>query len=301
MTLEAFQDRINRTGTFDSILVSGVFEPLNMTNSGLLSSVKDSPMVAQDLNMPSHAQLSSHLARRHTPLAATDISNLRNGVGRPWEIEHAGQHANSSIVDIFTKKDLMRHYRSYFGLVPDFNAGFAILAHDTEAARRPDLKVYADIVSLAVVRLQKLATAEMAARYVVNFQGPEKTAAFNTSRDGPGMLVSTLKAGNVDPLAQVADAAGIKLEDLDFRLYPANVVLLIKMQFFQLFLAAIPFIGVSQAVLCSCDRSTTVSITCCPDIQKWSGYECEPADQQAYTDCCADQYSTTTFCRDSSI
>ncbi|KAK0381190.1 hypothetical protein CLIM01_01429 [Colletotrichum limetticola] len=42
------------------------------------------------------------------------------------------------------------------------------------------------------------------------------------------------------------------------------------MQFTQLLLAIVPFIGVSQAILCSCDRSTTASITCCPDIQKWS-------------------------------
>ncbi|KAI3532390.1 hypothetical protein CPAR01_09939 [Colletotrichum paranaense] len=73
------------------------------------------------------------------------------------------------------------------------------------------------------------------------------------------------------------------------------------MQFTQLLLAIVPFIGVSQAILCSCDRSTTASITCCPDIQKWNGYECEPADRQAYTDCCADQFSTTTFCRDGSV
>ncbi|UQC83822.1 uncharacterized protein CLUP02_09318 [Colletotrichum lupini] len=128
-----------------------------------------------------------------------DTLNLRNGTG------------------------LIRHYASYFGLAPDFNAGFAILAHDTEATRGPDLNVYADIVSLAIVKLQELAATEATARYVGTFEGPGGVAAFNTSRDGPGLLVSTLTAGENDLRAQIANAAGIKLEDLDFRLYPSNV------------------------------------------------------------------------------
>ncbi|KAK1480145.1 hypothetical protein CCUS01_00701 [Colletotrichum cuscutae] len=247
LALEANKVEGSENTTFDSILATGVFEPLNMTNSGLLSSLQDAKVFARDLNVsatgepaalsmissPSdlaragHAMLNSRLippaTTRRWLQPVADTSNLRNGVGRPWEIYHAGQYANSSVLDVFTKTGLIGHYASYFGLAPDFNAGFAILAHDTEATRGPDLNVYADIVSLAIVKLQELAANEATARYVGIFEGPGGVAAFNTSRDGPGLLVSTLTAGENDLRAQIANAAGIKLEDLDFRLYPSNV------------------------------------------------------------------------------
>ncbi|GJC84742.1 beta-lactamase-like protein sdnR [Colletotrichum liriopes] len=230
-----------------------------MTNSGLLTPAGNTQIFAQDLNASAvgergalsmvsttsdlaragHAMLSSRLItpaatrRWLQPIAGT--SNLRNAVGRPWEIYHAGQQANSSILDVFTKTGLIGHYASYFGLAPDFNAGFAILAHDTEAPRGPDLNVYADVVSLAIVQLQKLAAAEMASRYVGTFDGPAGTATFSISSDGPGLLVSNLTKGEVDLRAEIAAAAGIMLKDFDFRLYPSNVATETQHQFVAVF------------------------------------------------------------------
>lgn len=43
-----------------------------------------------------------------------------------------------------------------------------------------------------------------------------------TSR-GPGLEVEQLTLGHVDVKAETATKLGIKLEDLDFRLYPTNV------------------------------------------------------------------------------
>ncbi|KAL0937201.1 uncharacterized protein CTRU02_206932 [Colletotrichum truncatum] len=65
------------------------------------------------------------------------------------------------------------------------------------------------------------------------------------------------------------------------------------------FLFLLPLIGASEALLCSCDRSTHASISCCD--AKWNGYECEPTNREAYTTCCLDRFSTTTFCRDGSV
>ncbi|WYZ39581.1 hypothetical protein EsH8_III_001495 [Colletotrichum jinshuiense] len=245
----------NATSNFAEILSTRIFKPLNMTNSGLLSVAGDKAIFARDLNTSAvgepgalsmlstasdlaragHAMLSSRLvskaATRRWLQPVADTSNLRNGVGRPWEIYHAGRSANSSILDVFTKTGLVGHYASYFGLAPDFDAGFAILAHDTEAARGPDLNVYADVVSLAIVQLQKLAAAEMAEKYVGSFEGPAGAAVFNISSDGPGLVVSALKAGDIDVRAEIANAAGIKAEDIDLRLYPSNVATETQHQF----------------------------------------------------------------------
>lgn len=93
-----------------------------------------------------------------------DTSNLRNGVGRPWEVYRAGS-ATLPILDVLTKSGNIGQYASYFGLVPDLGAGFAILAHDsTVADGKLDLNVYADIVSEALGYFQKFAAQETAVR-----------------------------------------------------------------------------------------------------------------------------------------
>ena len=170
------------------------------------------------------SRLISPSATRRWLQPVADTSNLRNGVGRPWEIYHAGQHANSSILDVYTKTGLVGAYASYFGLTPDLDAGFAILAHDASGSA-PDLNVYADIVSLAVEELEKLAAGQAAAQYSGEYvvAGKDDIVAFNISDDGPGLVVPVLRVGGVDLKKQTAKAAGIVLEDLDFRVYPTNV------------------------------------------------------------------------------
>lgn len=155
-----------------------------------------------------------------------DTSNLRNGLGRPWEIYRAGQYANSSILDVFTKTGSgIGYYSSYFGVAPDFNVGFAILAHDTIMS--PDLNVIADIVSLALVQMQELAAQEASARFSGVYWGGNDTgssAVLNTTDDGPGLMVSVLEESGVDIRAEIAAAMRLdSLDDLDFRLYPSNV------------------------------------------------------------------------------
>lgn len=76
------------------------------------------------------------------PFAST--SNLRNAVGRPWEIYHFGNEPTDPVIDIYTKKGSVGRYSSYFGLAPSHDVGFAILAVDT-GDDAPDLNAYADV------------------------------------------------------------------------------------------------------------------------------------------------------------
>ena len=154
-----------------------------------------------------------------------DTSNLRNGVGRPWEVYRAGQSAISPILDVLTKSGTLGQYASYFGLTPDMNAGFAILAHDASVAdRKLDLNVYADIVSEALVILQRAAAKETALRYAGEFQdNDDSSAILNITDDGPDLAFEKLRVSGVNLRAEVAGKLGIKAADLDFKLYPANV------------------------------------------------------------------------------
>lgn len=51
LALEANKLEGSGNTTFDSILATGVFGPLNMMNSGLLSSLQDAKVFARDLNV----------------------------------------------------------------------------------------------------------------------------------------------------------------------------------------------------------------------------------------------------------
>jgi CubicO group peptidase (beta-lactamase class C family) len=74
----------------------------------------------------------------------TSTSNLRNAVGRPWEIYHYSTLPTDPVIDIYMKTGSVGRYSSQFGLVPSHDVGFAILAVDSER-EEPDLNAYADI------------------------------------------------------------------------------------------------------------------------------------------------------------
>ena len=168
-----------------------------------------------------------------------DTSNLRNGVGRPWEVYRAGSSAISPILDVFTKSGAVGPYASYFGLVPDFNVGFAILAHDgTVDDRKLDLNVYADVVSDGLTQLTEMAALQIVTQFVGTYSAGDNNqsvVAFNQSDFGPGLSVVTARVDGVDVLAQVARAMGIETADLDFRLYPTNVASSSSRQFVAVF------------------------------------------------------------------
>lgn len=131
-------------------------------------------------------------------------------------------------MDVLTKSGTIGQYASYFGLTHDFNAGFAIVAHDpTVADRKLDLNVYADVVSEALVLLQQLAAKELAARFAGTYghrHDNRSVAVLNITENGPGLQVQKLVVEGVDIRSKIAAELGMKSEkDLDFRLYPTNL------------------------------------------------------------------------------
>ncbi|KAK9413683.1 putative Beta-lactamase-related domain-containing protein [Seiridium unicorne] len=258
--------------SFSETLSTSMLDALNMTESGLLGN--DTQVFGQsldqtfmgepaalslysstsDLAKAGHAMLSSRLITpaqtRRWLQPVADTSNLRNGVGRPWEIYHAGENANSSILDVFTKTGEIGQYSSYFGLAPDFNAGFAILAHDTEG--NPDLNVYADVVSLALLTLEQVAAKETAARYAGEYTFENGSyAMLNVTDEGPGLVVLNLTINGSDIMSEAASKVGIQVENLDFRLYPTNLVSGNLQQ----------FVAVFQDRSASADQGTPTCIT----------------------------------------
>ncbi|KAL6917181.1 hypothetical protein ACHAPO_006014 [Fusarium lateritium] len=233
---------------WSSILGDTLLNPLNLTTSGILSHDSKDIFAMESLNTSiigepgalSFVSSMEDLARAGHSMLASDIlpstvsrrwlkshadtSNLRNGVGRPWEVYRAGQNIRP-IMDALTKAGTIGKYASYFGLTTDFNAGFAILAHDSSVEdRKLDLNVHADIVSEVIGYFSQIAVAETEARYAGQFRGDENSMAFlNTTRDGHGLAVQKLVIDGVNIKDRTAQRLGIKSNDLDFRVYPTNV------------------------------------------------------------------------------
>ncbi|KAM0244944.1 hypothetical protein ACHAP5_005851 [Fusarium lateritium] len=232
---------------WSAVLEKTLLKPLNMTSSGVLSPENKDIFAMDSLNTSlvgepaalSFVSSMKDLARAgHSILAAdllspaitrrwlhpmADTSNLRNGVGRPWEVYRAGKNIRP-IVDALTKSGAIGKYASYFGLTTDFNAGFAILAHDSSVEdRKLDLNVHADIVSEVLGYFQQIAHEETEVRYAGKFEGKNAQAVFNTTDNGHGLVVQKLMIDGVNVKDRTGQKLGIQAKNLDFRLYPSNV------------------------------------------------------------------------------
>ncbi len=186
-----------------------------------------------DLALAGQAILSGALAspaatRRWTHRSA-DTSNLRNGAGLSWELYRAGSKPITPIVDALTKAGALGPYASYFGIVPELDVGFAILARDFSLPPHAqlDLNAYADVASDSIPLLVKVAAKEMVARYAGTFTSPSGGSLVLGLTDGgsPGLELKawTSDHGARDIKNAVANASGITADSLDYRLYPTNV------------------------------------------------------------------------------
>jgi CubicO group peptidase (beta-lactamase class C family) len=118
---------------------------------GLVSTISDLAKLGRSIL--TSAVLPPATTRRWLkPFAST--SNLRNAVGRPWEIYHYSAAPTDAITDVYTKSGAVGKYSSYFGLVPSYDVGFAILAVDS-GREAPDLNAYGDITLGALHTLSK--------------------------------------------------------------------------------------------------------------------------------------------------
>ncbi|OIW35475.1 beta-lactamase/transpeptidase-like protein [Coniochaeta ligniaria NRRL 30616] len=244
----------NTTTTFPSLLNTTLLTPLNLSHTVLLTP-STSPLLfpgtdlspstlgepaslsllstTADLAQTGRAILSSTLlpppaTRRWLSPLSADTSNVRNGVGGPWEVYRAPFVTSQLILDVLLKSGEVGAYSSYLGLVPDLGMGFAVLAHD-ESGQAADLNVYVDVVADGLGGIVEAAAGQGAGRYAGRYDGGkaadggEVTAAVFGVDAWPGLVVQNMTVGGRDVRQEVAEGAGIELGGLDWRVYPTNV------------------------------------------------------------------------------
>ncbi|KAK5715298.1 hypothetical protein LTR17_016814 [Elasticomyces elasticus] len=203
------------TPDFNIANSSSVGEPAAL---GLYSSIRDLSKLGRSI-LTSSLLTPAQTRRWLKPISST--SNLRNAVGRPWEIYHYSKTPTDPIVDIYTKLGTIGNYSSYFGLVPAYDIGFAILAQDDTGA--PDLNAYADMALVALGALDKLARTQANDNLAGTFIRPGENITVQLSGHDAGLAVTEWFNGDRDVLGTLAHDAGIaSVKNLDLRIYPKN-------------------------------------------------------------------------------
>ncbi|KAM0263180.1 hypothetical protein ACHAQJ_001335 [Trichoderma viride] len=232
-------------GSYADAIRNILFEPLGMKNTSVFSPYSSNfPGInmtgegeqaalslfstANDLARAGNAILSSRLvspsSTRKWISRSVDTSNLRNGVGYPWEIYRAGESPISPILDVLTKSGAIGPYASYFGISPDYNIGFAILARDfTSITGQLDLNAYADVASDSLSSFQGVAANETGFRYAGIFKS-QSGGRLVLNITGPGLEVLSMTSQDMgDVKTNIADSLNIAAKSLDFRIYPSSV------------------------------------------------------------------------------
>ncbi|GAB7329107.1 hypothetical protein MBLNU13_g00940t1 [Cladosporium sp. NU13] len=183
---------------------------------GLTSTISDLAKLGESIL--TSAVLPAATTRRWLkPFASASI--LPNAVGRPWEIDYYRASPADAIIDVYTKSGTVGKYSSYFGLVPSYDVGFAILAVDN-GREAPDLDAYADITLGALLQTDELARAQASGTIAGTYTAEtNSTLVIGPATADPGLAIVQLKGNGTDWLAHIAEQAAIDpASGIDFRL-----------------------------------------------------------------------------------
>lgn len=192
---------------------------LLVSTGGLLSTINDLARLGRGIL--NSTLLSPEDTRRWLkPFSHT--AHLQYSVGRPWEIMRYTHPSTRKVTDLYTKVGDSGDYSSFLVLIPDYQAGFSILASSTSSARTTVVAEIADIVFntiLPALEAQAATEAESKLAGVYTSTGPVNsslTLAFNNSASAaPGLHITSWISNGTDVLQN-----GI-LGTLPYRIVPS--------------------------------------------------------------------------------
>ncbi|KAF2449018.1 beta-lactamase/transpeptidase-like protein [Karstenula rhodostoma CBS 690.94] len=220
---------------YATLLERSILRPLNLTQTSYLPSTVEAPFnglastphdLTTALTHLLRSTLLPHPTTRRWLKPTSHTSNLVNAVGRPWEIYSLSATPISPVIPVYQVRGNAGVSASHTGLVPDYGAGFVILATDATAGS-PDLNAHADILASGIVPvLERTAIAQAAAAFAGTYVSASRentTLVVALAGDGsPGLSVLKFLSGGRDVRAGYAALNGIAPDDLSFRLYPSD-------------------------------------------------------------------------------
>ncbi|KAL6812640.1 Aldehyde/histidinol dehydrogenase [Trichoderma camerunense] len=211
---------ISRNNTFEKMFDEDIFEPLDMTSSSAVTPPKSEwhrsviPGDISNFDVESGVYITSGATRRWLkPFSHT--ADLRQSVGRPWEI-HRFTHPSGVITDLYTKSGDSGDYSAYFVLLPDYDAGFTILSSSSQITRFLTLSALMDIIINSLIpSLAAQAAAEAEHRFAGFYYSEDcslnssLTLTVNQSTTAaPGLVISSWISNGTDVLESLTPTTG---------------------------------------------------------------------------------------------
>lgn len=192
---------------------------VSVSTGGLLSTISDLSLFGR--GVLNSTLLSPENTRRWLkPFSHT--AHLQYSVGRPWEIMRYTHPANDKVTDLYTKLGDAGDYSAFLVLIPDYQAGFNILASSTSGTRSTAMLEIADLVIntvLPALEGQAAAEAECSLGGVYTSAGPVNSSislVYNSSTSAaPGLHLNSWISNGTDVLQ-----SGL-LGPLPYRLVPS--------------------------------------------------------------------------------
>ena len=188
---------------------------------GYYSSQSDMVKMAQSIL---NAKLLSPTTIRQWMKPDTHTSYLKMSVGKPWEIWRNDDLVNRT-VDIYTKSGDLFSYSTLTVLIPDYNAGFVVLAAGNQTTSTVE-KLSDTVIAAMLPALEDTAREQTQQKYGGTYKATHADLASNitlTTRPGePGLTVESWFSNGTDFLTVIG--AGIYKAAVDIRLYPTNLV-----------------------------------------------------------------------------
>ncbi|KAL8766204.1 MAG: hypothetical protein Q9209_006969 [Squamulea sp. 1 TL-2023] len=224
-----------------------IFIPLNMTSSssrppptnatwknhvipGDIANGYLEPELSPDIITPSGGILSTtnDLSRLGTALLNSTLlppeqtrkwmrlvshtANLQYAVGRPWEIYRYVHEPSGIVTDIYTKSGDSGAYGAYIVLLPDFDAGFSVLAASSLPVKTLVTSLLADIVTETMLpALLAQAEKEACRNFVGTYTSTEPnlnttlTVTLNQTEGAkPGLVITSFISNSTDVLNTTA-------------------------------------------------------------------------------------------------
>ena len=167
--------------------------------------------------------------RRQWMKPAQSLADGISAVGAPWEIYQA--LGTNKTTWMYTKSGDLGAYSGYLVLLPDYDAGFTILAAGESASSVS--RVLADVAATAFVPTLELAarteaSQNLAGEYVGSFanetgNGNDTFEIVLEIDDGPGLNMLNYTVNGVDMRAAFAQLSKVEREELQMRLYPSGL------------------------------------------------------------------------------
>ncbi|KAF9737003.1 hypothetical protein PMIN06_004137 [Paraphaeosphaeria minitans] len=165
-----------------ALLDRSILRPLNLNQTTFLTNTVEGPFnglasTPHELtialrNLLRSTLLPQSLTRRWLK-STSHTSNLVNTVGRPWEVYSLTATPISPVIPVYQVRGNKGVHASHIGLVPDYGAGFVILASGSSTGN-PDLNAHADILASKIVPVfEQIATMQAS----VTFSGTYASTA----------------------------------------------------------------------------------------------------------------------------